>query len=268
LVADHSDIPVVILCGGMGTRLREASEHLPKPMVDIGGKPILWHIMKTYSHHGFNRFVLCLGYKSEEIKRFFLAHRYHASDFTLDMAHDLNLTFHNDSGREDWEITFVETGLETQTGARLRRVRDYLGDGTFMLTYGDGVGKVDISTLLATHRRGGTTGTVTVVHPTGRYGEVNLDEGGSLVTDFAEKPVKTGWVSGGYFVFERSFADAYLDDDPLLALESTPLQRLARDHQLSVHQHEDFWMGMDTFRDWTFLNGLWDAGQAPWRVWD
>ena len=264
---DAADVPVVILCGGMGTRLREASERLPKPMVDIGGKPVLWHIMKTYSHYGCRRFVLCLGYKSEEVKRWFLGQRYLASDFTLRLDGDERPVFHNEQGTEDWEVTFVETGLTTGTGARLRRARDYLGDGPFMLTYGDGVGTVDVRALLDAHERGGRTGTVTLVHPSGRYGEVTVDERLERVTEFAEKPLATGWVSGGYFVFERSFAEAYLDDDPDLFLEGAPLQRLAQDEQLSLHAHDGFWMGMDTYRDWTHLNGLWDGGQAPWRVW-
>lgn len=266
-MTDPHDVPVVILCGGLGTRLREASERLPKPMVDLGGRPVLWHVMKTYSHYGFTRFILALGYKSDEIKRYFLDQRALASDFTLDLGEDGDPVFHNDLGREDWRVTFVETGLETQTGARLRRVRQHLGEGTFMLTYADGVGSVDVGLLLETHRRSGRTGTVTVVHPTGRYGEVNLEDSQARVTDFAEKPVTDGWVSGGYFVFERSFADDYLDDDPGLALELAPLQRLARDEQLGSFPHEGFWMGMDTYRDWVHLNGLWDSGNAPWRVW-
>lgn len=267
---DNADIPVVILCGGMGTRLREASEKLPKPLVDIGGKPILWHIMKTYRSHGFRRFVLCLGYKSELVKRYFLDYKAEVSDFTLHMADGHRVEFHNDYGTEDWEITFAETGLLSGTGARIKRVRPYLGDAeTFLLTYGDGIGDVDLTRLLEVHREGGRTGTVTGVHPGSRYGEMHVDLADRQVTEFNEKPtLADGWVSGGFFAFQRSFIEDYLDDDPGLLLEKRPLQRLAADGQLTVHPHEGFWMGMDTFRDWTELNQLWDRGEAPWKSWN
>ena len=266
--ADLADIPVVILCGGMGTRLREASEHLPKPLVDIGGKPILWHIMKLYGQAGFRRFVLCLGYKSDQIKRYFLDYRASTSDFILDMAQG-EPRFLSDYGQEDWQITFAETGLLTGTGARLRRVRHYLGDAeTVCVTHGDGIGDVDLPALLAGHRQGGRLGTVTGVHPGSRYGEMHVDPARDVVTEFNEKPtLADGWVSGGFFVFERSFFDDYLDDEVDLLLERRPLQRLASDGQLTVHRHEGFWMGMDTFRDWTELNGMWDRGEAPWKLW-
>jgi len=264
--ADAGDIPVVILCGGMGTRLREASEKLPKPLVDIGGRPILWHIMKTYGHYGFRRFVLCLGYKSSEIKSYFLEYREQVADFTLRLSDDHTPEFHNAVGDEDWEVTFAETGLLTGTGARLRRVRDYLTGPRFMLTYGDGVGAIDVPKVLDAHLAGGRIGTVTGVRPSSRYGELGTSD--DAVTQFAEKPPQTGWVSGGYFVFEREFIDKYLDDDPNLLLERHPLQQLARDGQLTLNPHDGFWMGMDTFRDWTELNQLWDAGRAPWRVWE
>jgi glucose-1-phosphate cytidylyltransferase len=265
----NADIPVVILCGGMGTRLREASEKLPKPLVDIGGRPILWHIMKTYGEAGFRRFVLCLGYKSELIKRYFLDYQAEVSDFTLHMAEGHRVEFHSADAAEDWEITFAETGLLSGTGARARRVRPYLGDApTVLLTYGDGIGDVDLPGLLRTHREQGRVGTVTGVHPGSRYGEMHVDLGGRLVTEFNEKPtLADGWVSGGFFAFERSFFDDYLDDDPDLLLEKRPLQRLAADGQLTVHPHEGFWQGMDTFRDWTELNQLWDGGSAPWKSW-
>ena len=265
---DPRDVPVVILCGGLGTRIREASDQLPKPLVDIGGKPVLWHIMKTYSHYGFTRFILCLGYKGEDIKRYFLHYRENTSDFTLHMKGDHPTTFHDARADEDWEVTFVETGLLTQTGARLRRVREHLGEGPFMLTYGDGVGEVDVPALLDAHLRGGRLATVTGVHPTGRYGELDVDPTLNSVSTFNEKPTATdGWVSAGYFVFERSVADDYLDDDPALALEQAPLQRLARDGELALHAHNGFWLGMDTYRDWLQLNALWDSGEAPWKVW-
>lgn len=262
-----SDIPVVILCGGMGTRLREASERLPKPLVDIGGKPILWHIMQLYGQAGFRRFVLCLGYKSDQIKRYFLDYQANTSDFTLDMA--TGEQRNHSEASEQWKVTFAETGLTTATGARLRRIRPYLGDAPlFMATYGDGIGAVDLLALLERHRTSGRIGTVTGVHPGSRYGEMHLAPDGQGVAEFNEKPtLADGWVSGGFFVFNRSFADDYLDDDPTLFLEHRPLQRLAADGQLAVHRHEGFWMGMDTFRDWTELNALWESGQAPWKTW-
>jgi glucose-1-phosphate cytidylyltransferase len=266
---DNADVPVVILCGGMGTRLREASEKLPKPLVDIGGNPILWHIMKIYGEHGFRRFVLCLGYKSDLIKRYFLDYRCVVSDFTLHLGQDPRPEFHNSHGVEDWEVTFAETGLLSGTGARIRRADNYFRDApTFLLTYGDGIGDVDLNALLRRHREGGRLATVTAVHPGSRYGEMKVNAERQAVTEFNEKPtLADGWVSGGFFAFERRFLDDYLDDDPELLLERRPLQRLAADGQLTVYPHEGFWMGMDTFRDWTELNQLWDAGEAPWKVW-
>lgn len=264
---ENADIPVVILCGGMGTRLREASEKLPKPLVDIGGKPILWHVMKTYSHYGFRRFILCLGYKSELIRRYFLDYREHANDFTLSLAEDAAPKWHSSGVVEDWEITFVDTGLLSGTGARVRRVRDYLDTDVFMLTYGDGIGAVDLDQVLRAHREGGRIGTVTGVHPASRYGEMHVE--GDRVSEFNEKPtLATGWVSGGFFAFNREMVDTYLDDDPGLLLEHAPLRRLAADGQLTINPHEGFWMGMDTFRDWTELNQRWDSGDAPWKVWE
>ncbi len=264
---DVEQMPVVILCGGMGTRLREASEKLPKPLVDIGGKPILWHIMKTYAHFGYRRFILCLGYKSHLIKEYFLAYREHVADFTLDLGGDHAPKFFGSGVQENFEVTFVETGLLAGTGARIRRVRQHLDQPHFLLTYGDGIGDVDISTLVSRHLESGRVGTVTGVHPASRYGEMHVGDG--EVTEFNEKPtLATGWVSGGFFAFRREFADDYLDDDPDLLLEHRPLQQLARDGQLGLHRHEGFWMGMDTFRDWTELNQRWSSGDAPWKVWN
>jgi len=260
------ETPVVILCGGEGTRIREVSERLPKPMVDIGGYPILWHIMKLYSEHGFRRFILCLGYKGWEIKRYFADYRRTLSDYTSTLSHDDQATFHDARGDERWEITFAETGLETQTGARLRTVRKYIDSDHLLATYGDGIAPVDIHALVSRHLSQGKLGTVTAVHPTSRYGEMQVE--GDAVVEFNEKPTKVdGWVSGGFFAFSRRFLDDYLEDDPTLVLEQQPLQRLARDGELSVHRHEAFWMGMDTFRDYTLLNELWTKGQAPWKVW-
>ena len=260
-----SEIPVVILCGGEGTRLREETEKLPKPLVDIGGKPILWHIMKTYGHHGFRRFLLCLGYKGWDIKEYFLRYREHLCDLTIEMSDDHAPAFHNSVGDENWIVTCAETGLLTATGARLWRVRDYIEGDTFMFTYGDGIGAVDPTRLLAFHRSHGLIGTVTGVHPTSRYGEMRIE--GDLVVEFNEKPTRPeGFVSGGFFVLQRSFFD-YLNDDPSLFFEDEPLQKLARDGQLATFPHEEFWMGMDTYREYRELNRLWETGQAPWKVW-
>ncbi|MDH5238250.1 MAG: glucose-1-phosphate cytidylyltransferase [Acidimicrobiia bacterium] len=267
---DNRDIPVVLLCGGFGTRIREASESLPKPMIDIGGRPIVWHIMKTYSEFGFRRFVLCLGYKADDIKDYFLRYREHQSDFTVKLGSRDEPTFHvtpgadGIGGDEDWEVTCVDTGLETFTGGRLARVAPFLDVDTFMLTYGDGVADVDIAALLAAHRDHGLIGTVTAVHPTSRFGELQVD--GGTVTTFAEKPMlNEGLVNGGYFVFERAFLD-YVSLDAEM-LESGALQKLTADGQLGHFVHKGFWRGMDTYREYVELNGLWDEGVAPWKIW-
>lgn len=263
----NSDIPVVLLCGGYGTRIREASERLPKAMVDIGGRPILWHIMKIYSHYGFRRFVLCLGYKGWAIKQFFLDYRAQLSDFTIALTDEHRLHFHDGRADENWEITFAETGLDTATGARLRRIRHYVDTDDFMMGYGDGVGNIDLTALEKEHRDGGRIGTVTGIHPTSKFGEMDVRD--NVVLEFNEKPTQvTGFVSGGFFMFRREFLDTYLSDDPMLWLESEPLQRLARDRQLTLHAHHDFWCAMDTYKDYQHLNGLWAAGNAPWKVWD
>ena len=261
-----SDIPVVILCGGLGTRLREATERVPKPLVDIGDRPILWHIMKTYGHHGFRRFVLALGYRSSDIKNYFLRYRENLADFTVHLKDDHRPVFHNAQGDEDWEVTCVETGLLTGTGGRISRVRDYVDADTFMLTYGDGIGDVDLTRLLEFHRSHGAIGTVTGVHPGSRYGEMAVQ--GDRVAEFNEKPTTAeGFVSGGFFAMNREFFD-YLSDEEGLFLEKEPLQRLAQDGQLRIFPHDGFWMGMDTFREYTELNERWANGDAPWKVWE
>jgi glucose-1-phosphate cytidylyltransferase len=258
-----ADIPVVILCGGQGTRIREASEKLPKPLIDIGGKPILWHIMKIYRAHGFRRFVLCLGYKGWDIKEYFLRYRDNTSDFSLDLATGEQV-FHGSGDLDDFEIEFVDTGLMTGTGGRIGRVAHLLDGEHFMLTYGDGIGDVDLTAELACHVEAGTIGTVTGVHPTSRFGELHVQQG--RVTEFAEKPAAAGWVSGGFFAFRRQFLD-YVSSDTDLFLEAAPLQKLARDGGLSIFGHEGFWMGMDTFREYTALNEMWDRDEAPWKIW-
>jgi glucose-1-phosphate cytidylyltransferase len=264
-VPESRGLPVVILAGGLGTRLREHTESVPKPLVEIGGKPILWHIMKLYAHSGHTRFVLCTGYKSWLIKQYFLQYREHLSDFTIRLADDHEPIFHNSAGDEDWEITCAETGLMTATATRLLMVRDYIDSDTFFFTYGDGLGRVDLDSLLAFHREHGRIGTVTGVHPTSRYGEMRTE--GTQVAEFNEKPtLPSGFVSGGFFVFNREIFD-YLSGDPTQMLEQAPLQKLARDGELAVHEHNDFWMGMDTYRDLTELNELWATDAPPWKVW-
>jgi glucose-1-phosphate cytidylyltransferase len=262
----RAQLPVVILAGGMGTRLREITgERVPKPLVEIGEQPVLWHIMKIYSHFGFEHFVLCLGYKSNEIKEYFLRHREYRADFTIRLRGNHEPLFHNAIGDEDWEVTCAETGLVAGTGARVHRIRDYIDADTFLLTYGDGVGDIDLRKLLRFHYDNGRVGTVTGVRPTSRYGELEVRDGRAI--EFNEKPtVSEGFVSGGFFVFQRSFFD-YLNDDPGLMLEQEPLQKLARDGELAVFQHDGFWMGMDTWRDFTELDALWKSGTAPWKVW-
>jgi glucose-1-phosphate cytidylyltransferase len=258
-------MPVVVLAGGMGTRLREETERVPKPLVEIGERPILWHILKLYGHHGARRFVICLGYKSWIIKEYFLRYRENLADFTLRLHDHNEPTYHNDLGLEDWEVTLAETGLTTGTGGRLRRVARYLDTDTFMFTYGDGIGRVDIAALLDFHRSHGRIGTVTGVRPTSRYGEMSVQDG--TVVEFNEKPTTPeGFVSGGFFVFQREVFD-YLTDEPGLILEHAPLQSLARDGELAVYSHEGFCMGMDTYREFAELNRLWESGRAPWKVW-
>ncbi len=268
---DPADVPVVILCGGQGTRLREETEYRPKPMVEIGPYPILWHIMKIYRCHGLRRFVLCLGYRGWEIKQYFLRYNELHRDFTLALDGSDSLELHpsvnpdGSAGSEDWLVTCAETGQQSGTGARLKLVQRYVQDAPLVcFTYGDAVGNVDISALLDFHRAQGRLATVTGVRPTSRYGEMHVD--GSQVVEFNEKPVAEGVVSGGFFVFDPSVFD-YLDDDPQLFFELEPMQRLARDGQLSVYLHEDMWHPMDTYRDYLALNELWNQGDAPWKIW-
>jgi len=262
---EKHELPVVILCGGQGTRLREETNYRPKPMVEIGEHPILWHIMKLYGHHGFEKFVLCLGYLGWEIKEYFLRYREFLGDFTLSMDRQQGPVFHNKGGEESWQVTLAETGAESGTGARIWRARRYLDAGAFLCTYGDGVTDLDLGALLEFHRSHGKIATVTGVHPTSRFGEIKT-EGGRAV-EFNEKPtVADGVVSGGFFVFEQRVFD-YFSDDPGLFLETGPLPRLARDGELAVYEHEGFWYSMDTYRDYVALNQMWKRGERPWKVW-
>ena len=255
---------VVLLCGGLGTRMREETEYRPKPMVEVGGRPLLWHIMKLYAAHGLNEFVCCLGYRGEQVKRFFLDFHALRSDVTVSLATgDVRYATRE---VEDWSVTLVDTGAEAQTGARVKRVEHHLGDAdVFLCTYGDGLADVDIAALLAFHRAHGRLATVTGVHPPSRFGELVTE--GDDVRTFAEKPAGGSLISGGFFVFDRAVLER-LDADPACVLEREPLERLALDGELQVFRHDGFWQCADTVRDVELLRGLWDRGEAPWRVWD
>jgi glucose-1-phosphate cytidylyltransferase len=255
---------VVILAGGLGTRLSEETTIRPKPMVEIGGKPILWHIMKIYSHYGFNEFVVCLGYKGYMIKEYFTNYFLHMSDVTIDIRKNEIET--HQSFSEPWKISLIDTGDTTMTGGRIRRIRNYLDDETFMLTYGDGVSNVDISRLLKFHKKQKKTGTLTAIRPPGRFGALRI-ENESRVASFLEKPLGDGgYINGGFFVFEPELFE-YLTDDTTV-LEREPLETLAQSGQLNAYKHNDFWYAMDTLRDKNYLEQEWASGKAPWKVWD
>ena len=252
---------VVILAGGVGSRLSEETDVRPKPMVEIGYRPILWHIMKHYSHYGFNDFVLCLGYKGDYIKRYFTEMLQASNDITVDFATGTVEKYPTTA--EPWRVTMVDTGQHTETAGRLLKVRDYLDDEPFMLTYGDGVADVDLEALVKFHGSHGKLATVTAVHPNARFGQLAIE--GDLVTRFDEKPqMSEGWINGGYFVLEQGIFD-YIPGDVDWAKE--PLEGIARAGQLVANRHEGFWQCMDTLRDKIYLNNLWDKGQATWKVW-
>ena len=257
---------VVILCGGKGVRLSEETINKPKPMVEIGGKPILWHIMKIYSYYGYNKFILSLGYKGDYIKKYFYDYRITSSDFTLSM-HPLHPSeIHNIPVDNEWVITFVDTGVETLKGGRIKRVEKYIKSENFLLTYGDGVANVDINKLFDFHISHGAIGTVTAVRPPSRFGEINLS--GDKVITFEEKPqLETGFINGGFFVFKKEFFD-YLTPNVDCDFEFGPLQKLAQEGKLYAHKHEKFWQCMDNVRERDYLNKLWDENKAEWRVWE
>jgi glucose-1-phosphate cytidylyltransferase len=256
---------VVILAGGYGTRIRDVADNIPKPMIPIGPYPILWHIMKTYAHFGHQDFVVCLGYKGEIIKDFFLNYEARTKDFTISLGKQNTIEFHTDHNESDWNVTLADTGLKSMTGARIAQIKKYVGNEDFMLTYGDGVGDVDIDALLKFHRAHGKTLTVTGVRPPGRFGElVNVD---GLVTEFNEKPQATGGrISGGYFVANARLFD-YLDDRDDLVFEEEPMCKLVADGELMVYEHNKFWQPMDTSREYSLLNDLYIKGKAPWVKW-
>ena len=239
---------VVLLAGGLGTRLREETEYRPKPMVEIGGKPILWHIMKTYASFGFKDFVICAGYKGNVIKDYFLRYQAYSSDFTITLGKEDSLVFHGDHDDSDWNVTIADTGLSTQTAGRIKRVQKYIGNNRFLCTYGDGVADIDLDALLESHQRSGRLATLTAVNPPTRFGVIEI-EPDSKISDFKEKPSMSGWINAGFFV-----------------LESSPLKNLAKGDNLNAYKHSGFWQPMDTYREFEILNSLWNEGAAPWAT--
>jgi glucose-1-phosphate cytidylyltransferase len=247
----------VILAGGLGTRISEETSLRPKPMIEIGSKPVLWHILKIYSHHGINDFIICLGYKGYILKEYFANYFLHTSDVTFDLAHNEIQVHHRHA--EPWRVTLVDTGDQTQTGGRLKRVGEFLGDDTFCFTYGDGLSDIDIRAEVAFHRARGALATICAVQPPGRFGALDID--GARITRFTEKPQGDGsWINGGFFV-------PYISGDDSI-WEREPLEALARDGQLSAYTHGGFWHPMDTLRDKMKLEDLWQSGSAPWKIWD
>lgn len=263
----HPMPPAMILCGGQGTRLRDLTEVLPKPMVPIGSQPIVWHIMKTYAAFGVRRFILCLGYKRESFVDYFLNYHARSCDVTVGLGRGGRITYHGDHAEEDWEVTLADTGERSMTGCRVARAARYLQpeDEDVLLTYGDGVADIDIAALLAHHRRHDLALTVSAVHPAGRFGEMKLD--GDTVRGFHEKPqTEAGLINGGYMALRRRFIDAYLRNDPELVLEQEPMRQAAQDGQMSAFVHHGFWQCMDTAREHQLLTRLWESGQAPWAA--
>ena len=255
---------VVILAGGLGTRLSEETDLKPKPMVEIGGKPILWHIMKIYSSFGFNDFVILTGYKSHVIKEYFINYYTRYSDITIDMA--TNALQVHQHRNEPWKVTMLYTGQNTMTGGRIKKAQEYIGNERFMLTYGDGVSDVDINKLLESHEHSGRIATLTAVQPSGRFGALNIEQNGRI-SHFQEKPIGDGsWINGGFFVLEPKVFD-YIDDRDDITWEQEPMKNLATDSQLNAYKHNGFWRPMDTMRDKEELNKYWESGNAPWALW-
>lgn len=255
---------VVILAGGFGTRISEESDLKPKPMIEIGGKPILWHIMKIYSHYGFNDFIICCGYKGYVIKDYFHHYYLHQTDITIDLRKN-EIEYH-DSSSEPWRVTLVDTGLNTMTGGRIKRIQRFVGDEPFMLTYGDGVSDVNIRSLLEFHKQNKRLATLTAVQPSGKFGALNIDNKNAVI-QFQEKPKGDGaWINGGFFVCEPGIFDYIRSGDETI-WERQPLEDLSSDGQLGAYKHEGFWHPMDTLRDKNELERLWASGNAPWKVW-
>jgi glucose-1-phosphate cytidylyltransferase len=257
-----SGMEAVILCGGLGTRLREETEYKPKPMVEIGGRPILWHIMHLYYAAGVRDFVLCLGYRGDRIREYFLHYRHRHADIAVELREDRVEVLGADAS-EDWRVILADTGAETQTGGRIKRALRHVRGSTFFATYGDGLADIDLQALLAFHERNGRAATLTAVRPSSRYGEIAIDEG--VVSTFREKPqVNQGWINGGFFVFEKSAFD-HVSMEPSLTLEAHVIPELVKRRGLAAYRHHGFWQCMDTFREMQLLNELWASGDAPWR---
>lgn len=257
---------VIILCGGYGTRLREETEYRPKPMVPVGGRPILWHIMKTYASQGHKDFIICLGYKGEVIKDFFRNYHWNTSSVSMQLGANPNINYLDQHDEEDWNVTLLETGLNTLTGGRLQRAIEQLGDDEdFLFTYGDGLINSDINASITFHQQSGGLATLTAVRPAGRFGELSLDEG--VVKAFNEKPeFEHAYINGGYFVLNRKVADYIVGGDTCV-FEKQPLEHLAAEGKLHAFRHDGFWQCMDTYREFEMLNEMWDKGNAPWKTW-
>ncbi len=256
---------VVILAGGLGTRISEESHLKPKPMIEIGGHPILWHIMKIYSHYGFNDFIICLGYKGYVVKEFFADYFLHTSDVTFDFRDNNKLIIHNNVA-EPWKVTLVDTGRDTQTGGRIKRVKDYIGNEPFMLTYGDGVSDVNIKELVQYHNRHNKLATMTAIQPGGRFGVLDIEAETNQINRFVEKAKEDGgWINGGFMVLEPKIFN-YISEDSTV-LEKYPLEKLAEENMLQAYKHDGFWQCMDTLRDRILLENLWGNNQAPWKIW-
>lgn len=254
----------VLLAGGLGTRMREETEYRPKPMVEIGNRPVLWHIMKVLGAQGIEDFVICTGYKSNFIKNYFLSYRSENSDFTIKLGDEKSVQFQEANTEENWTVTVSDTGASTQTGGRIKRIKKYVGDETFLCTYGDGIADVDVKKLIEFHKSHGKIATVTAVQPTSRFGVLDIDENGQIV-HFREKPKVEDWISIGYFIFEKEVFDYIDSDESVLELET--LHRLAAAGEVVAYKHQGFWEPMDTYRETILLNDIWDTGNAPWKMW-
>jgi glucose-1-phosphate cytidylyltransferase len=261
---DSRHMKVVILCGGLGTRLREETEFRPKPMVEIGGRPILWHIMKMYAHYGFHDFLLCLGYRGNMIKEYFLNYEAMNNDFTINLGARSQIQFNGLHSEQDFCVTLADTGLDSMTGGRIKRIQKYIDTESFFVTYGDGLADLDIGRLLEFHRDHGKLATVTTVRPISRFGSVEINDDGA-VKQFMEKPRADAWISAGFFAFNKGIFD-YLGDDDCV-LEKEPLERISAEDNLRAYRHSGFFYAMDTYREYQHLNNLWSSGDAPWKVW-
>lgn len=260
---DLADIPVVILAGGLGTRLREETEFRPKPMVEIGDRPIIWHIMKNFSSFGIRNFIVCLGYKGETIREYFLNYQTRNINLSLNLGSQTKVDFLEKHDENDWKVTLVDTGKLSSTGQRLKKIKEFIGDRTFIATYGDGLANVPIDLLVNFHRSHSGIATLTAVHPTSRFGVVDISDSG-MIKEFHEKPIVDDWINGGFFVLEPTVFDFMTDDGPF---EETPLKNLVSDGNLYAYKHSGYWQPMDTYREYLELNKLWDSSNAPWKTW-